>query len=221
MDLAIARTLGELVHRGYAAPRPITVRRDQASVRMDHQTLRGPQSVFVRLVRAPLDAETSERLQSLEKLDHPNVVDVREAGADRGVLFGVSEYVWGFSLANALARAPLPSDLGLYVASEVARALDAVHPELVHGSLDSGDVLLSVLGDVKLSFPLLPPRASAGDDVAALRDLIEGLDLELPEEFPALRELESAAAVGATLAELTPRGAAGRLARHLADLCFY
>src|ERR1044071_10116511 len=65
------------------------------------------------------------------QLVHPNIARVHELGCDGDGLFIALEYVDGASLAAILARARhgdrLPRELGLYVAAELARALDHVH----------------------------------------------------------------------------------------------
>src|ERR1044071_3445581 len=109
------------------------------------------------------------------QLVHPNIARLHELGCDGDGLFIALEYVDGASLAAILARARhgdrLPRELGLYVAAELARALDHVHHAvgadgaplaIVHRDVNPGNVLVSRSGEVKLTdFGIAKARAGA------------------------------------------------------------
>ncbi|MCI0573680.1 MAG: serine/threonine protein kinase [Myxococcaceae bacterium] len=96
-------------------------------------------------------------------LVHPNIVQVLDLGRHRETLFLVMEYVEGLSLAALLERTPggrLPPSAVAYLGAELAGALAYVHGrtsadgtplELVHRDLNPPNVLLSRIGEVKLS----------------------------------------------------------------------
>jgi serine/threonine protein kinase len=95
-------------------------------------------------------------------LDHPNIAQVTDIGELEGEPFFVMQYVRGRDLrkiAKALRGAPLPLDVALTVASQVAAGLHYVHerkgPEgkslgFVHRDVSPANVMIGFDGDVKL-----------------------------------------------------------------------
>ena len=96
-------------------------------------------------------------------LIHPNVVQVLDLGRHQGMLFLAMEYVDGLSLSVLLRRLPerrLPPAAVAYLGAEVAQALAYVHGRtnsegealgLVHRDLNPPNILVSRIGEVKLS----------------------------------------------------------------------
>ncbi|MBI3200910.1 MAG: protein kinase [Myxococcales bacterium] len=107
--------------------------------------------------------------QRAVRLSHANVVQVFDLGrvddGSRPQLYLAMEHVAGRTLASVMdpwrrASTPAPLGLSLYVASEVAKALDHAHRRrdekfellgVVHGDLGAENVLLSWDGEVKVS----------------------------------------------------------------------
>jgi eukaryotic-like serine/threonine-protein kinase len=107
------------------------------------------------------------------RLSHANIVQVFDLGkapagpeASDGVAYFIAmEYVHGLDLASFLARSRrqhlvLPIQLGVYVASEVAKGLDHAHRRrdeqmrplgIVHRDVSPQNVLLSFEGEVKVT----------------------------------------------------------------------
>jgi serine/threonine protein kinase/tetratricopeptide (TPR) repeat protein len=109
------------------------------------------------------------------RLSHANVVQVFDLGKAPGAevagpqpadaYYIAMEYVHGLDLASVLARcrrqqAPLPIQMGVYVASEVAKGLDHAHRRrdeqmrplgIVHRDVSPQNVLLSFEGEVKVT----------------------------------------------------------------------
>lgn len=97
-------------------------------------------------------------------LNHSNIVQVLDLGHARGRYFLVMELVDGWDLNQLLNRAstvsfPLPTELALYIAAEVCRALGYAHSRMragqplgiVHRDVSPHNVLLSEQGEVKLT----------------------------------------------------------------------
>ena len=96
-------------------------------------------------------------------LNHPNIVQVFDLGRHGGTYFLAMEFVDGLplsSLAKGMGRKPLPLAAATFLAAELAAALDYLHrrtgPDglplnLVHRDVNPPNVLVSRLGDVKLS----------------------------------------------------------------------
>jgi len=98
-------------------------------------------------------------------LTHSNIVQVLDLGLAGGRYFLVLELVDGWDLGQILQRAratglPLPSELAVFVATEVCRALAYAHGKrgpdgqplgIVHRDISPNNVLISEHGEVKLA----------------------------------------------------------------------
>ncbi|MBI5514996.1 MAG: protein kinase [Deltaproteobacteria bacterium] len=98
-------------------------------------------------------------------LSHANIVQVFDLGREEDTYFIAMEYVVGMDFAQALracrkAEKPVPLELCLYIACEVARALDYAHRRrdasgrplgVVHRDISPQNVLLSYEGEVKVT----------------------------------------------------------------------
>jgi serine/threonine-protein kinase len=97
-------------------------------------------------------------------LSHSNIVQVLDLGLGGGRYFLAMELVDGWDLGRlvhraAAARMPLPPELGLYITSEVCRALSYAHSKthlgnplgIVHRDVSPHNVLVSDQGEVKLT----------------------------------------------------------------------
>lgn len=99
------------------------------------------------------------------RIDHPNVVSATEFGVQGGIPFCITELVHGVSLATLVHRhreqpVTVPVDLGVFIASEVAKGLLGARSSLdqhgreqrlPHGDLSMRSVLLSFHGEVKVA----------------------------------------------------------------------
>jgi len=98
-------------------------------------------------------------------LTHSNIVQVLDLGLAGGRYFLVLELVDGWDLGQILQRCratglPLPSELAVFVATEVCRALAYAHAKrgpdgqplgIVHRDISPNNVLISEHGEVKLA----------------------------------------------------------------------
>ncbi|NNC14987.1 serine/threonine protein kinase [Corallococcus exiguus] len=96
-------------------------------------------------------------------LYHPNIVQVFDLGRHGGTYFLAMEYVDGLPLSALLKprnRRPLPVSAATFLAAELAGALDYLHRRtsadgvplrLVHRDLNPPNILVSRIGEVKLS----------------------------------------------------------------------
>ncbi len=109
-------------------------------------------TVAIKLLRPELAAneDLSRRLffeaQAVNRIRHPNIVDVLDAGiADEGPYL-VMEYLRGTSLATALDReGRLDLTTAIAVAIPVLTALEAAHVEgIVHRDLKPGNIFLAL-----------------------------------------------------------------------------
>jgi serine/threonine protein kinase/Tol biopolymer transport system component len=102
-------------------------------------------------VRARFDREA----QAVSSLNHPNICVLHDVGHQDGVDFLVLELLEGETLAQRLARGPLPADLLLRTAIEIADALERAHRSgIVHRDLKPGNIMLTKSGAKLMDFGL-------------------------------------------------------------------
>ena len=76
--------------------------------------------------------------------EHPNVVQVRDAGESDGVLYIAMDYVEGSDLYTLLATGPLEPRRALSLLTQVAAGLDAAHAAgLLHRDVKPGNILVA------------------------------------------------------------------------------
>lgn len=122
-----------------------------------------------RLWRARFEAEA----RAVARLSHPHVVAVHDFGEEDGVPFMVSELLGGGSLADRLARGPLPFRDALAIAIAVAEGLAEAHRKgIVHRDLKPSNVLLTESGVPKIAdFGLAKsagPESGAGESTLVM-----------------------------------------------------
>ena len=101
------------------------------------------------------DAERVARFQReaevLASLNHPHIAaihDLAEFGESR---FLVLELVEGETLADRIARGPIPIDESLAIAKQIAEALEAAHEKgITHRDLKPANIKLANGGNVKV-----------------------------------------------------------------------
>ncbi len=144
--------------------------------------------LVVKVIHPGLAANTQfidtliSQAQKITALAHANIAQVYDLGReeDTGQFYVACEYVTGFDLGRtldlrALLGEPQSMELGVFIASEVAKALDYAHRRkdynfnnlnLVHRHLTPSNVQLSFDGEVKVTdfgISLARTHASLGD----------------------------------------------------------
>src|SRR5438876_7411070 len=106
-------------------------------------------------VRQRFDRET----KTISQLSHPHICALYDVGNQDGVEYLVMEYLEGETLADRLARGPLPLEQTLRYGIEMADALDKAHRQgIVHRDLKPGNVMLTTSGVKLLDFGLAKLR---------------------------------------------------------------
>jgi serine/threonine-protein kinase len=102
----------------------------------------------------------------LASLNHPNIAAIYGLEDSDGVQFIVLELVDGETLAERIARGPIPIDEALPLFKQMADALEAAHEKgIIHRDLKPANVKVTPEGKVKvLDFGLA--KALAGDSTA-------------------------------------------------------
>jgi serine/threonine protein kinase/Tol biopolymer transport system component len=103
----------------------------------------------------------------LASLSHPNIGAIHGLEDVGGHRYLVLECIEGESLAQRLARGPLPVDEAIEICIQIAAGLEAAHENgIVHRDLKPGNVMLTETGGVKL----LDFGLAKGDDPAGSLD---------------------------------------------------
>jgi serine/threonine protein kinase/tetratricopeptide (TPR) repeat protein len=104
--------------------------------------------------------------RAISRLNHPHVCTLYDVGHQDGIDFIVMEYLEGETLADALARGPLPLRQVYRYAREVADALDKAHRlRIVHRDLKPGNIMLTKSGAKVLDFGLAKYETAAAAEV--------------------------------------------------------
>ena len=122
----------------------------------------------VELTRVSFQREA----QVLASLNHPNITHVYGLEQGDGLQALVMELVEGPTLADRIARGPIPVDEALPIARQIAEAIEAAHEQaIIHRDLKPANVKVRPDGVVKvLDFGLakaLEPISAGGIDATA------------------------------------------------------
>ncbi len=114
-------------------------------------------SVAVKILPAALasNADLRTRFQreakTISQLNHPNICTLHDVGEN----FLVMELLEGETLADRIARGPLPIEQVLRLGAEIARAIDGAHRHgVMHRDLKPGNVMITRSGAKVLDFGL-------------------------------------------------------------------
>jgi serine/threonine protein kinase/Tol biopolymer transport system component len=137
-------------------------------------------TVAIKVLTAYLadDPQARERFQrearAVAALNHPHICTLHDVGSQnpstgsgQPMDFLVMEYLDGQTLAERLAKGPLPLDRALRYAVQMADALDKAHRQgITHRDLKPANVMLTKAGTKLLDFGLAKLRPAVGEAVA-------------------------------------------------------
>jgi len=93
--------------------------------------------------------------KAISSFSHPHICQLYDIGSQNGTEFLVMEYLEGETLADRLAKGPVPVNELLKVGIEVADALDKAHRQgIVHRDLKPGNIMLTKAGAKLMDFGL-------------------------------------------------------------------
>jgi eukaryotic-like serine/threonine-protein kinase len=93
--------------------------------------------------------------RTISNLSHPNICALHDVGHQQNIDFLVMEYLEGETLANRIAKGPLPLDQVLQYGIQIADALDKAHREkIIHRDLKPQNIMITKSGIKLLDFGL-------------------------------------------------------------------
>jgi serine/threonine protein kinase/Tol biopolymer transport system component len=134
-------------------------------------------TVAVKVLSSHLSAspEVRQRFEreakTISQLSHPHICALHDVGREGETEYLVMEYLEGETLAERLAKGPLPLEQTLRYGMQIADALDRAHRQgIVHRDLKPGNVMVTKSGVKLLDFGLAKAVAPATPavDVTAL-----------------------------------------------------
>jgi serine/threonine-protein kinase len=155
-----------------------------------------------RLASRPELRERFEReARTIASLNHPHICTLYDVGHQNGTDYLVLEHLEGETLAERLAKGPLPLDRVLEYAIEISDALDKAHRKgITHRDLKPANIMLTKSGAKLLDF-----------GVAKLREAAESPSDE-SETVAGARPLTGEGTIVGTLHYMAPEQVEGRVA---------
>jgi len=112
-------------------------------------------------------ARFEREARAISGLSHPNICSLFDIGDQDGIHYVVLEYLEGRTLADRLAKGPLPISEVLKVGADIASALETAHRHgIVHRDLKPANVMLTKTGAKLLDFGLAKPSAALASPAA-------------------------------------------------------
>lgn len=146
-------------------------------------------SVAVKVIHRGIAAEPKftehfrTEAQNAAALNHPNIVAVYDVGEDDGPQYIVLEFVEGRTLRDVLKDGPLPIDLALSCARQLAAGLVAAHERgIIHCDINPQNVLTPNDGTAKLAHFGIS-RAGAATGLVTGGMIVGTLDYLAPEQI--------------------------------------
>jgi serine/threonine protein kinase len=156
-------------------------------------------------------ARFKREAQVLAALNHPHIGAIYGLDEANGYQFLVLELIHGETLADLIAKGPLPLDEALSIATQIAEALEAAHEKgIIHRDLKPANIALTKDGHVKvLDFGLAKATETASGTSV---DLANSPTLTSPAMMTGM------GAILGTAGYMSPEQARGRAADKRSDL---
>src|SRR5437588_3189947 len=144
--------------------------------------------------------------QIIAGLNHPNIVQIFDAGQQNGLLYFVMEYVQGPTLASLLhLDGSIPQHLAAEYAAQIADALDSAYKErnVIHRDIKPENLMLDRWGKIKvMDFGLA--RAPGHQRITVAKTLVGSIYYASPEQVwgQALDNRSDIYALGVVLYEM-------------------
>jgi len=118
-------------------------------------------SVAIKVLSSSVSEDPKLKLRferearAISNLSHPNICALHDVGHQQDIDFLVMEYLEGETLANRIAKGPLPLDQVLQYGIQIADALDKAHRQkIIHRDLKPQNIMITKSGVKLLDFGL-------------------------------------------------------------------
>jgi serine/threonine protein kinase len=179
--------------------------------------------VAVKVLASHLSSspELKQRMErearAISSLNHPNICHLYDIGSQDGTDYLVMEFLEGETLAERLAKGPLPLNEILKIGTAVAEALSIAHRQgIVHRDLKPGNIMLTKAGAKLMDFGLAKSAASgvpAGSSSAPLLSAARTMTQASP-----VSPLTTAGTMIGTIQYMSPEQIEGKEADARSDL---
>ena len=158
--------------------------------------------------------------QVLASLNHPNIAAIYGFEEADGLQALVLELVDGPTLADRIARGPIPLDEALPIAKQIAEALEAAHEQgIIHRDLKPANIKLRPDGTVKvLDFGLAKIMEAGQAGGAGRAGDAGGLEVSQSPTITSPAMLTGIGVILGTAAYMSPEQAKGRPADRRSDI---
>jgi serine/threonine protein kinase len=171
LEEEIGRGSMGVVYRG----KQIALSREVA-VKILPQSLAKDASYIARFIR---------EAQIIAGLNHPNIVQIYDAGQQNRILYFVMEFIQGPTLANLLLMdGIIPQYLAAEYGAQIADALDAAYRErfVIHRDIKPENLMLNRWGKIKvMDFGLA--RATGQQTITIAKNLVGSIYYSSPEQI--------------------------------------
>ncbi len=128
--------------------------------------------------------EAKQRLdreaRAISSLNHPNICTLYNVGHQDGTDFLVMEYLDGETLADRLAKGPLPPELVLKYGIEICEGLERAHRTgVIHRDLKPGNIMLTKSGAKLMDFGLAKATMAGATPASSLTMTVPSTDQPL------------------------------------------
>jgi eukaryotic-like serine/threonine-protein kinase len=107
--------------------------------------------------------------RAISSLNHPNICSLYDVGHESEIDYLVMELLEGETLADRLAKGPLPLEKVLKYAIEICQGLEQAHKTgVIHRDLKPGNVMLTKAGAKLMDFGLAKATAASAPPVSSL-----------------------------------------------------
>jgi serine/threonine-protein kinase len=131
----------------------------------------------LKILRSDLSRHPTHRerflreARAVNRINHPNIVEISDLGEADGVVYLVMEYVDGPSLHQEIGAGPFPWERAVRIGLQVAAALARAHQmDIVHRDLKPENILLAPQRRDPASLAPYPPVAHAENELVKLTD---------------------------------------------------
>lgn len=145
--------------------------------------------------------------KAIAALSHANICSIYDVGSEDGIEYLVMEYLEGETLADRIARGPLPTNLVLRYGVQIADALSQAHRAgIAHRDLKPGNVMITAAGAKLLDFGLAKIVAGESSDSS---------DPDMPTQAA---PLTAEGTIVGTFQYMSPEQVEGRAVDHRTDI---